>query len=91
MVWNYGASFVNPSKSWPKGIPQTVEFPRQTLTDNLISTVNRVPDRTALIFYGAEYTYSKCSPCGTPKRSFSKEPVFVWRACLLYMQNSLNL
>ena len=90
MVWNYGASFVNPSKSWPKGIPQTVEFPRQTLTDNLISTVNRVPDRTALIFYGAEYTYKQMLALverlsGHFQKNLSLgmgEPV------LLYMQNS---
>ena len=81
---------MNPSKSWPKGIPQTVEFPRQTLTDNLISTVNRVPDRTALIFYGAEYTYKQMLALverlsGHFQKNLSLgmgEPV------LLYMQNS---
>ena len=48
---------MNPPKSWPQGIPHAVEFPHQTLQDNLIASANRVPERPALIFYGAKYTY----------------------------------
>lgn len=50
---------MNPPKSWPRGIPHTIEFPHQTLPDNLIASANRVPERPAVIFYGAEYTYAQ--------------------------------
>ena len=58
------------------------------MTENLIASVNRFPDRPALIFYGAEYTYAQMLTLveqlsGHFKTKFSLnmgEPVFALHA-----------
>ena len=81
---------MNPPRAWPTGIPHTVEFPRQTLTDNLIASANRVPDRSALIFYGAEYTYSQMLALVEQLSGHFQNKLSLVRGepVLLYMQNS---
>ena len=81
---------MNPPRAWPTGIPHTVEFPRQTLTDNLIASANRVPDRSALIFYGAEYTYSQMLALVEQLSGHFQIKLSLVRGepVLLYMQNS---
>lgn len=46
-------------KKWPSGIPKSVDFPDQSLIDNLYASVQKTPERTAMIFYGAEFTYAE--------------------------------
>ncbi len=43
---------------WPVGLPKSLPPARHTLDDNLRDAVARVPDKAALIFYGATKTYA---------------------------------
>ena len=77
-------------KKWPKGLAKSIDYPERSVADNLIQTAQRYPDRPALIFYGAEYSYSQIlrmvarlsGYLQTVLRVKTGEPI------LLYMQNS---
>ncbi|WP_375691884.1 long-chain-fatty-acid--CoA ligase [Pseudooceanicola sp. LIPI14-2-Ac024] len=45
-------------KHWPPGVPTTLTVPDRTVAQNLAATAARVPDRTALIYYGARISYA---------------------------------
>ena len=44
-------------KKYPKGVPPTVDIPNVLLPDLIERAVERWPDRTAIIYYGAKWTY----------------------------------
>ncbi len=44
---------------YPAGIPPTIEIPNRMLHEIVGDTVHRWPDRTALIYYGARWTYRR--------------------------------
>ncbi|MGA8664762.1 MAG: long-chain fatty acid--CoA ligase [Thermoplasmata archaeon] len=44
-------------KKYGKGVPPTVEIPDLLLSDLIEASVRRYPDRTALVYYGAKWTY----------------------------------
>ncbi|MFG1530719.1 MAG: AMP-binding protein, partial [Thermoplasmata archaeon] len=44
-------------RSYPPSVPPTLEVPNEFLTDALDRSVQRWPDRTALIYYGARWSY----------------------------------
>ncbi len=46
-------------KKYPKGVPPTVDIPNVLLPDLIERAVERWPDRTALIYYGAKWTYRR--------------------------------
>jgi long-chain acyl-CoA synthetase len=50
-----------PDRVWlakyPKGVPPHVEIPDQLLTEFIAESVRRWPDRPALFYYGARWTY----------------------------------
>lgn len=87
---SYGTELVKQNRNWPAGVPKTVAFPKQTLPENLLASVRRVPSRNALIFYGSEYTYQEVLKMVERLSGYlqsviqlkTDEPV------LLYMQNS---
>ncbi len=49
-------------KPWTKyygSVPITIDYPRTTLYDRLVQTVDQYPDQTAWEFLGTSYTYKK--------------------------------
>lgn len=44
---------------WPKRVSKTLTVPDTTLYDNLLVSARRYPQKTALIYYGASYTYEE--------------------------------
>jgi fatty-acyl-CoA synthase len=44
---------------WPPGIPRQIEVPQQSVAQNLIDTATRLPDQTAVIYYGARHSYAR--------------------------------
>lgn len=46
-------------KHWPPGVPTEIEIPAQSLAQNLADTAARLPDKAALIYYGATITYAQ--------------------------------
>ncbi|MDF1855242.1 long-chain-fatty-acid--CoA ligase [Pseudooceanicola sp.] len=42
---------------WPPGVPRHIEVPERSVARNLIATAARLPDKTALIYYGARISY----------------------------------
>jgi len=45
--------------AWPESWPRTQNYPKRSIYYNLEQTVNRVPERIALIFKGMELTYQE--------------------------------
>ena len=48
---------MNSQEYWPEGKPKKIHIPEKSLTELLMASTVRTPGRTALIFYGAEYSY----------------------------------
>jgi acyl-CoA synthetase (AMP-forming)/AMP-acid ligase II len=46
-------------KSWPKGIPQSLEFPEKPLPEFLRENARRKPNKTAINFYGREISFQE--------------------------------
>ena len=81
---------MNQRKSWPKGVPETVDFPMQTVPENLIASTKRTPTRIALIFYGKEYSYSQTLRFVEQLSGYLQSELKVkpGEPVLLFMQNS---
>ncbi|MCX5917886.1 MAG: AMP-binding protein [Deltaproteobacteria bacterium] len=46
-------------KSWPEGIPQSLEFPEKPLPEFLRENARRKPNKTAINFYGREISFQE--------------------------------
>lgn len=46
-------------KSWPKGLPKSLDYPEVPIFTLLENTARRVPKKKAVIFYGYEITYGE--------------------------------
>lgn len=76
--------------SWPPNLPLELTPPSATLWSNLAASAARVPDRTAIVYYGRELTYREL------ERECERLAGFLQRECgvargdrvALYMQNS---
>jgi len=44
---------------YPPGVPHRVEIPNRLLTEVVEESVRRWGDRTALVYYGAKWTYRR--------------------------------
>jgi fatty-acyl-CoA synthase len=44
---------------WPPGLPHHIEVPQQSVAQNLIDTATRLPDKTAIRYYGADISYGR--------------------------------
>ncbi|QQK80465.1 AMP-binding protein [Salicibibacter cibi] len=44
--------------SWPERLPKTLTVPGTTVYDNLLVSAKRYPDKVAVHYYGASYTYT---------------------------------
>jgi len=47
------------TKHWPKGIPQSIEYPNISLYDMLKRSTDKAPNSTAIIFRNNQITYEK--------------------------------
>jgi len=77
-------------KSWPEGVPHTIEVPECTLTENLRRTAAEVPDSAAVIYYGATLTYRELEDQVDCLAGWLDRTAGIRRGdrVLLYMQNS---
>lgn len=46
-------------KYWPRGLPQQITQPRNTLYDNLVDSARRYPDKPAIVFYDRVQSYAQ--------------------------------
>ena len=44
---------------WPKHLARNVELPKVTIWENLDITTRRLPERTAIKFFGIDISYTK--------------------------------
>ncbi|STO12009.1 Long-chain-fatty-acid--CoA ligase [[Flavobacterium] thermophilum] len=75
---------------WPKRLSKTLTVPETTLVDHLETTAKRYPNKTAIYYYGAAYSYKQLlddvnALAGYLQRKLSVQP---GDRVLLYMQNS---
>ncbi|QQK80464.1 long-chain fatty acid--CoA ligase [Salicibibacter cibi] len=76
--------------SWPERLPKTLTVPGTTVYDNLLVSAKRYPDKVAVHYYGASYTYTDLfleveGLAGFLEHSFS---VRKGDHVMLYMQNA---
>ncbi len=76
-------------QSWPEGVPRHLTLPEQSIHDNLARTAARHPHRVALLFHGAQLSYSELLHQVEALAGFLQS-VGISRGdrVLLYMQNS---
>jgi len=75
---------------WPKRLSKTLAVPETTLVDHLETTAKRYPNKTAIYYYGAAYSYKQLldevnALAGYLQQKLSVKP---GDRVLLYMQNS---
>ena len=77
-------------KSWPQGLPHTLQASSQTLYENLVFTSLKFPDRKALIYNGTSLTYESLFEQVRIIGTFlaGVETINPGDRVLLYMQNS---
>lgn len=46
-------------KSWPEGLPKTLDYPEVPIFTFLSNTAKKLPKKTAIIFYGYEITFGE--------------------------------
>jgi fatty-acyl-CoA synthase len=75
---------------WPRGVPETVDWPQGTLYDNLAKTVADHADRPALIYHGATLSYAAMDAQVQALAGYLQRRLGVAKGdrVLLYMQNS---
>ncbi len=75
---------------WPPNLPRELTPPATSLWRNLTATAARVPDRTALVFYGSTTTYRELEGACERLAGFLQRDCGVKRGdrVALYMQNS---
>ncbi|WP_075981398.1 long-chain fatty acid--CoA ligase [Bacillus massilinigeriensis] len=75
---------------WPKRLSKTLSIPETTIYDNLVVSANRYPNKTALYYYGASYTYSEILKEVDALAGFLEQKLNVQPGdrILLFMQNS---
>lgn len=78
------------SRAWPPGLPWTIAWPTGTLFDNLAATAARHGRRTALVYHGAETSYSDLMAQVERLAGALRHRLGVAQGdrVLLYMQNS---
>lgn len=75
---------------WPKRLSKTLTVPETTIVDHLETTAKRYPQKTAIHYYGASYSYKQLweqvnALAGCLQKKLSVQP---GDRVLLYMQNS---
>ena len=75
---------------WPPGQPKTLELPRETVYGNLVATVARSPQRSAIDYYGSRISYAELKRQVDVLAGFLQQRFGVARGdrVLLYAQNS---
>lgn len=77
-------------KFWPKRLTKTLTTPKTTLYDNLVVTARRYPDKTAVYYYGAQYSYQEILQQVNNLAGYLQQKLDVQPGdrVILYMQNS---
>ncbi|WP_019415582.1 long-chain fatty acid--CoA ligase [Paenisporosarcina sp. TG20] len=75
---------------WPSRISKTLTVPNTTLFDNLAISAKKYPDKIALYYYGARYTYSQLIEEVEALSGYLENKMNVLKGehILLFMQNS---
>ncbi|MEB1808791.1 MAG: long-chain fatty acid--CoA ligase [Bacillaceae bacterium] len=75
---------------WPTRLPKSLPIPESTIYDNLETTTNRYPNKTAIVFYGTEITYEQLHKEVEQMAGYLQQELDVSKGdrVLLYMQNS---
>ncbi|HSI67928.1 MAG TPA: AMP-binding protein, partial [Planococcus sp. (in: firmicutes)] len=75
---------------WPQRVSKTLTIPETTLFDNLLVTAKRYPDKEALVYYGARYTYRELLAEVESLAGYLEHEMKVasGERVLLFMQNS---
>ena len=74
---------------WPPGQPRTLELPRETVYANLAASAARLPQRTAIDYYGGRLSYAKLKQQVDALAGYLQQRLGVARGdrVLLYAQN----
>ncbi len=73
---------------YPPGVPLEIDLPNRRLESLVEDVVRRVPDRTALIYYGARWSYRRFwEEAGGFARSLASEGVHPGDRVALYLPN----
>lgn len=75
---------------WPDRVSKTLTVPETTLYDNLAITAKKYPEKVALHYYGASYTYKQLVEEVDSLAGFLQQQLHVQKGdrILLFMQNS---
>lgn len=75
---------------WPSRVAKTLTVPETTLYDNLTITTKKYPDKTAIHYYGASYTYQQLLDEVEQLAGYLEKTLQVKQdeKVLLFMQNS---
>ncbi|AXF55336.1 long-chain fatty acid--CoA ligase [Salicibibacter kimchii] len=76
--------------SWPDRLPKTLTVPGTTVYDNLLVSAKRYPDKVAVHYYGASYTYNDLFLEVEGLAGFLEHSLNVKKGdrVMLYMQNA---
>ena len=74
---------------WPPGQPKTLELPRETVYANLAASAARLPQRTAIDYYGGGLSYARLKHDVDALAGYLQQRLGVARGdrVLLYAQN----
>ncbi|QKX51365.1 long-chain fatty acid--CoA ligase [Planococcus glaciei] len=77
-------------KFWPSRVSKTLTVPETTLYDNFAMSTKKYPQKAALYYYGAEYTYAQLKEEIDALAGYLEKKVGVSKGerVLLFMQNS---
>lgn len=76
---------------WPKRVTKTLTVPETTLYDNLQITAKKYPNKIALHYYGADYTYKQLHEEVLRAASYlQNHGVVKEEKVILFMQNSVQ-
>ncbi|MBD3679136.1 MAG: AMP-binding protein [Rhodobacteraceae bacterium] len=75
---------------WPEGVPHEIEFPARNIAENLQVTAREKPEKTAIIYHGAELSFAHLNARVEALAGWlqSEGGVDKGDRVLLYMQNS---
>ncbi|MGO1060622.1 long-chain fatty acid--CoA ligase [Planococcus sp. FY231025] len=75
---------------WPKRVSKSLTIPETTIYDNLAISAKKYPHKTALVYYGARYTYRELEQQVEALAGFLEKGLGVEKGerILLFMQNS---
>lgn len=88
-----GVSFMNNTKHfefWPARLPKSLTVPKTTLFEDLEMTTRKYPDKVAMQYYGASYTYEEIYSEAQKLAGYLEHELGIQKQdkVLLFIQNS---